>query len=134
MQHHEEGLTHGDQGCHGLGSARLSQLDSSMTIIRHADQGKVMNKDLTHGDQGLDGFGSAKVGQLDQTMVIHQDVGALDVPVHHLLLVQVVQAQQDLARVLLDHRLLEWPCQATSIVSQTSRRDLKSPRWEAGCN
>ncbi len=40
---------------------------------------------LTYGDQVLDLLGGAKVGQLDKSGVVNQDVGTLDVAVHHTL-------------------------------------------------
>lgn len=40
----------------------------------------------------------------------HQDVGALDVPVHDAVAVQVLQPQQDLLGVHLDHALPEAAC------------------------
>ena len=63
--------------------------------------------EITYSDQVLNLFGGAKVCQLDPASIVHQDVGALDVTVHDVVLVQVLQAQQDLAAVHLHHGLLE---------------------------
>ena len=52
-------------------------------------------------------FTRAEVGQLDDARVIHQDVCALDVAVHDLVPVKVLQPQQNLPRVHADHRLAE---------------------------
>ncbi len=44
-----------------------------------------------------------KVRQLHGAQVVHQDVAALDVPVDDAVAVQVLQAVQDLPRVVADH-------------------------------
>ena len=49
----------------------------------------------------------AKVGQLAPAVIVGQHVCALDVAMHNLVRVQVLEAAQNLKRVLLGHRLRE---------------------------
>ena len=63
--------------------------------------------EITYSDQVLDLFGGTKVCQLDPAGIVHQDVGPLDITVHDVVLVQVLQAQQDLAAIHPHHGLLE---------------------------
>ena len=70
-------------------------------------KGRTKGGKITYSDQVLDLLGGTEICQLDPAGVVHQDVGALDVPVHDVVLVQVLQAQQDLAAVHLHHGLLE---------------------------
>ena len=49
----------------------------------------------------------AEIRQLDHSAVIHQDIRALNVPVHDLVTMQILQSREDLAGVDPDHRLAE---------------------------
>lgn len=76
-----------------------------------------MTTSSTNGDQILNLLGGAKVCQLNAASIVHQNVGPLDVPVHDVVLMQVLQTQQDLAAVNLHYCLLKCACIAAHIVS-----------------
>lgn len=61
------------------------------------------------GEQARDLFGRAEVGQLHVALAVHQNVAALDVAVHDVVAVQVLQALRKLAcfSILLEDVLFE---------------------------
>jgi len=57
--------------------------------------------------RGFDAFGDAEVGDLDVAFVVHEDVGAFDVPVDDVAAVEVRQPAKDLPDEVPDQRFLE---------------------------
>lgn len=66
----------------------------------------------------LDLLADAKIGDLDTAFIVHKDIGALDVPVDDLPLVQVVQTHKDLAHKVAHERFFE----GTIVVQQRGDR------------
>ena len=61
------------------------------------------------GDNLRQPLTSPKVRELHAPLVVHQDIRTLDVPVHNLVPVQVLQPEQYLPRVFLDDGFAEAP-------------------------
>lgn len=64
----------------------------------------------TNGHKILNLLGGSEVSKLDEPCDVDQYIGALDVTVHDLVLVEILQPEYDLTRVNPHNRLLECPC------------------------
>ena len=53
---------------------------------------QALEGELTNGHQVFNLLGGTKVCQLDPASIVHQDVGSLDVAMHDVVLVQILQA------------------------------------------